>query len=210
MMAGSNNKAFVLAAFGATGSGKSHAIKKLLKRLKPNKLIIWDTKLEYGNFGQVVTTFSDLINACKTSTGKKKANYKIIMQPVEKHRDNPEAFNMVCKLAFKMTGCTYVADELQRVTTASSAPHWWKICVADGRHEGMTLIGAGQRPANVNKDILSNATFIRGFRLNHSGDIQTMKDFFDITKAEYKSLSEFQYWESDCINGKSSIKKEKK
>lgn len=205
-----NNNAFVLAAFGATGSGKSHSIKKKLKQLKPKKLIIWDTKLEYSEFGQVVTSFNDFLKACLTSTGKKKANYKIIMQPIEKHRDNPDAFNMVCKLAFKMSGCCFVADELQRVTTASSAPHWWKICVADGRHEGMTLIGAGQRPANVNKDILSNATIIRGFRLNHSGDIKTMREFFDISRDEYKSLSVYEYWEADCVNGSSSKKKEKK
>ena len=209
-MAGSDNRPFVLAAFGATGSGKSHAIKKLLKRLKAKRLIIWDTKLEYGEFGQVITKFSDLVNACTTSTGKKKAQYKIIFQPPEKHRDNPDAFNMVCKLAHKMGNCVFVADELQRVTTATMAPHWWKICIADGRHEGMKLIGAGQRPARVNKDILSNATMIRGFRLNTASDIKTMCDFFDISKQEFKSLNEYEYWEADCVAGKVDRKKEKK
>lgn len=60
------------------------------------------------------------------------------------------------------------------MTTASHAPPAWRRITTQGRHAGLHVLGAAQRPTLIDKTFLANCTRVRCFQLGYESDIQTM------------------------------------
>lgn len=187
------NKAEIIAIMGASGSGKSTAIKQAIKAKKPKRLIIIDPMREYGDFAEVMPS----LTACYLASRKK--SFKISFTPTGENKD--EQFKYLCELAFKLGDCWLIVDELSVYTSASYAPAEWSDCTMRGRHKGLTVIGASQRPARIDKDFFSNATVIRTGRLNSKGDVQTLADVLFVDKSELMALAPLEYIQRDTSNG---------
>lgn len=171
---GTRNKADIIAVIGASGTGKSSYIKgELLKKF--DRLLVWsplEKTDDYAGFcgGIVVTKITDLVAAVKA--GEK----AIVYWPKGSDAEIKTQFDRFCRIVWELEGTTVLVEELSRVTMASWAPPAWKNLSTAGRHQGLTIIGTSQRPAQIDKDFLGNCTEIRCYRVNYDTDAKTMAD----------------------------------
>lgn len=175
---GTANDAKIIAVIGASGVGKSSFIKADL--LKPAMrssagLLIWSPLEKTDNYagfcrGVTVRKVSDLVQAIKA--GKR----AVVYVPSGDDKSVKRQFDLFCRIAWELTGWTILVEELSRVTMPSWSPPAWRNLSTAGRHQGLTLIGVTQRPANVDKDFLGNCSEIRCYRVNYDNDAKVMAD----------------------------------
>jgi hypothetical protein len=190
------NKANITAVMGGSGSGKSTFIKREIARIKPKRLIIFDVMHEYGDHGQPVKLCGEMARLAK------QASFKLIFQP--NSRSIESQFDFVCRLAFALGDCMLVVEELNRVTEATRSPPAWQDCTSRGRHKGLIIYGASQRPAGVDKDFFSNATRVRSGRVNFEADIRTLANVLKVKPADIDGLMPLEYIERDMTTGKTT------
>jgi hypothetical protein len=170
--AGTANKADIHGVMGASGTGKSSYIKReLLKKYK--RLIVWsplEKTDQYAQFcgGTVTSKITELVALVKAKT---KA---IVYVPSGSGTDVKKQFDLFCRVVWELENTTVLVEELSHVTMPSWAPPAWKKLSTGGRHQGLTIIGVSQRPANIDKDFLGNCTEIRCYRMNYENDAVVM------------------------------------
>ena len=172
-------KALCLAAFGARGTGKTAWVKQQIASGKPPRLIVWDYKHDPSlakGMGKPVTTLGAMIRAMEASTFH-------LRYLVDHGRDVIAQFDLFCKAAYAAGDLCMFVDELPEVTKANKAPPAWRRCVNVGREyrteptgpiKRLTIIGAGQRPAECDKTFIANCDVIHSGRL---GDLADAKRF---------------------------------
>jgi hypothetical protein len=186
------NDANIWAFIAQTGMGKGLLMKAALRRLKPKRIIILDTKDENGEFGQMVKTLPELARA---SFGKTfAARYQCRGTTTKARR---EEFETICRIASKAGNCTFLIEELGRYTTASYAPPAWADCCNDGRHDGLHLIAASQFPAQLDKAFLGNCTQVWCGYLGEQAHRDVMARKMDIDPNDIKALQRFQFLHFD-------------
>lgn len=173
------NKPRIEAFIGASGSGKGVSINALLKGAKPPRLLIWDPRDEYADHARRVTSLRELVQAVANAKGGP-FRVRYVAGPSVKLAN---AFAVVCALAFSAGNLMFLAEELSDVTTASLAPPAWKQCITQGRHKGLHVVGAAQRPALIDKTFLGNCTYIRCFTLRYADDRKAMAKALDVPEA---------------------------
>lgn len=193
------NRASISAVFGAPGSGKSARIKQRLAREKPARLMIWDPQSEYGAFGQPAPDLQAVFAALKAAG--RRGRFAIAYTPRGSLSAWRNQFDVFCKLAYAAGTCWLVADELADVTEPGWAPDGWSIATRKGRHQGLTIIGASQRPASVDKDFFGTATSISSGRLNFDGDVKVLANVLRVPAERIVSLQPLQYLERDMQTG---------
>ncbi len=169
-MSAAGKRAAIEAFIGASGSGKGVSIHRRLAELKATRLVVWDPRDEYGKWAPGYTDFPHFIGALRHAKGGPvRARYV----PGD-HIDLDEAFAIVCKLVFAAGNTVFLAEELSDVTKPSYAPAAWRKCITQGRHQGLHIIGAAQRPALIDKTFLANCTRVRCMALGYDEDEKTM------------------------------------
>lgn len=173
------NPARIVAVVGATGAGKTAWIRQQILKAKPRRLLIWDPKprSEYADLGQPFTSRSELAVACREAGAK--GGLRAIYRPGLDMGAFIDRFDWFAKLAYAWGHCTIVAEELAHVTRPGWSPDGWRAVVTLGRSEGLTVYGASQRPALMDKTFLSNASLVHCGRLGTRSDRATMADILD-------------------------------
>ncbi len=172
-------------------------MKAQLRKLKPKRLIIIDTKNENGEFAEEVTS----LRALALATFKPAFRVRYIPKGRTK-KDRQAEFEEICRMASAAGNCTFVIEELGRYTMASHPPPAWSDCCNDGRHDGLHLIAASQFPAQIDKAFLGNATLIHCGFVKNEGHRKVMAEEMDITPAEIKALPKLHYIEYDLDSRK--------
>lgn len=193
----SKNLASIIAVLGASGSGKSAWIKRQFA--KHRRIIIWDAMHEYGAHGVVV---SELARMCEIIAAGKQ--FAIVFQPVTDTAKRQQQFDMFCRIALAAGNLLLVVEELRFVTTPSRAPVGWAQVCLTGRHKGLKVIGASQRPASIDKDFLGNATVIHVGRLVYPEDVRAVSRASQIPEAQIADLKPLDWIEKDMTAGKFS------
>lgn len=186
-----SRKAEIIAVMGASGSGKSAYIKGEIRRRKAKRLMIYDPEGEYTAFGRVVTSLADVHSVLMQADGGKP--FKLVFKS---HADPARAvkqFDMLCRLAFEAGDLLFVAEELADVTTPSRAPVGWSMMTRRGRKRGCEIIGASQRPANIDKNFLGNCTAVRSGRLLYEEDAKAVAKVLGIAHADLLALESLHY-----------------
>lgn len=178
------NKPAIEAYIGASGSGKGVSINARLKELQPSRLLIWDPRNEYGKWAPAYSRFSDLTGAFVHAKG---GPVRARFVP-DGDAGLMELFGKVSKLAFAAGKLVFLAEELSDVTTASRAPAEWRRVITQGRHQGLHVIGAAQRPALIDKNFLGACTYIRCFTLRYADDRRNMAKSMDVDQASIDAL----------------------
>jgi hypothetical protein len=70
-----------------------------------------------------------------------------------------------------------------------------------GRHKGMTVIGASQRPASIDKHFFGNATIVRTGRLNFAADIKVLANVLHVPGSHILSLAPLEFFQRDMQTG---------
>lgn len=170
--AGTRNKANIVAVIGASGTGKSSYIKgELLRDFE--RLYAWsplEKTDKYAEFcgGVKVEKITDLIANIKAGTRA------VVYVPSGTDAARKKQFDQFCRIMWECNGATVLVEELSHVTMPSWAPPAWKQLSTGGRHQGLSIIGVSQRPANIDKDFLGNCTEVRCYRVNYENDAKTM------------------------------------
>lgn len=193
----SKNLASIIAVLGASGSGKSAWIKRQIA--KAGRLLIWDAMHEYGAHGVVV---SELARMCELMAKEKR--FAIVFQPVTDPAKRAQQFDLFCRIALAAGNLLLVVEELRFVTTPSRAPVGWAQVCLTGRHKGLKVIGASQRPASIDKDFLGNATVIHVGRLVYPEDVRAVSRASQIPEPDIAALRPLDWIEKDMTAGKFS------
>lgn len=178
-----SNKPSLRAYIGATGSGKGVSLREHLKREKPSRFVCWDPLREYGQFGKYVTTIPEL---CKALASQK---FGVCFWPGPELEAFAPKFDLFCRAVFSAGNCTVHIEELADVTTPSHAPPSWRRITKQGRHQGLKVIAATQRPADCDKAFLSGVTYMRAFTLRWPKDRKVISECLDEPLAEVSSLT---------------------
>jgi hypothetical protein len=189
---GTSNPAIIWAVIGSTGCGKGLWMKQQLRKLKPKRLIILDTKDENGDFAERVHTLRDLALATF------KPAFKVRYVPKGRtKKERQSEFEEICRMVSAAKNCVFVVEELGRYTTPSYAPPAWADCCNDGRHDGLHLIAASQFPAQIDKSFLGNATVIHCGYLGELGHRKIMAEKMNITAKQIEDLPDLSYLHFD-------------
>ena len=171
----SANRARIEGYIGASGSGKGVSIKRRLTQLRPRRLVIWDPRDEYADQAAAVRTLADLV-AVVRQAGAGPVRVRFVPGSIKLG----PAFELVCRLVFEAGELVFLAEELSDVTTASHAPPAWRRLTTQGRHKGLHLIGAAQRPTLIDKTFLANCTRLRCGALGYDADRRAMALELDV------------------------------
>lgn len=195
---GSENRAEIVAVIGASGSGKSTWLKTSF--LKPaarrRRLLVWDFKREYLPAGVVTaahSTIADMAEAIKACP----KGFALSFLPDFDQKRRARQFDRFCRIAYALGDLVMVVEELSFVTTASYAPPAWSMVSCTGRHEGLTVVGTSQRPAQVDKNFFGNCTLIHSHRVQDMGDVRVMSSALDVPAGELRALPQFHFIERD-------------
>lgn len=180
----SRNDAKIIAVIGASGTGKSSFLKgEVLKKLK--KLLVWSPLEKTDNYGQFIGGEVITGQITKVVEAIKAGKTKIVYVPIGDAKAVKKQFDLFCRVAWELDGWGILVEELSRVTMPSWSPPAWKNLSTAGRHQGLTLIGISQRPAQIDKDFLGNCTEIRCYRVNYNADAKVMADSLGL-QTEYR------------------------
>lgn len=193
------NIASVVAAIGATGSGKSAWIKQGLKGAPAARQLIWDPQGEYGEFGEVFTDRVKLVDACS----RRNARFSLVYRPGDQVSTYALKFDWLCQLAYLLGDLRLVVEELADVTEPSRAPDSWSVVTRKGRHKKLRVIAASQRPANVDKDFFGNCTLVHCGRLNHAADAKVMAGVLNVPHDQIMNLAPLEFIERNMHSGES-------
>jgi hypothetical protein len=189
---GTSNEAKIWAVLGQTGCGKGLWIKQQIRKLKPARIIILDTKDEHQDTAEAVPTLRALALA---SFGKK---FRVRYIPKGKRKqDRQSEFEEICRMVSAATNCVFLTEELGRYTAPSYAPPAWADCCNDGRHDGLHLIAASQFPAQIDKGFLGNATVIHTGFLGEQEHRKVVAAKMDISPDLIKELPDLAFLHFD-------------
>jgi len=194
-MKGNANKAVIVAAMGASGTGKSTWVFKQVEKAK--RIVVWSPKENIDNYttrlSAIRVTSTDDMRKALIAAGK--GGVKLVFVPPPNRKDAERAFGLFCRLAMAAENCVVVAEELHTVTRPTWAPDGWSNLIMMGRGYGMKIYGLSQRPASVDKDFFSNCNTIHAGRVNYEDDAKVLAKSLMVDHSELLNLADLSYIE---------------
>jgi hypothetical protein len=165
----------VLFATGKRGSGKSSFLKQYARGF--GRVLVWDPKNEYGAALGVdpIRSPSELVARI--------AEPLLVFVPPKgiKRKRLVAVFDFVCEcVAARRHRSLFLVDELAGVSSSHGGSGWWDYLEREGRHDGIELAAAAQRPVRIDPQLIANATRIVVFRLGRKVDRVLMAEELDI------------------------------
>lgn len=187
------NKASIHAVIGATGSGKTTHVMQCIKRGKPTRMLIWDTKGEFAREGYAkpVTKISEV--AALVKAAGERGKFAIAFQPSGDREKFKKDFSRLCLIAFHAKNVWLIAEELAEVTESGSAPEGWRKATTQGRSEGLTIYGLSQSPAWIDKFFFGNCSTIRTGRVIQDSHVKTMAQVLGVPGNEILMLNDLEF-----------------
>jgi len=178
---------------GSRGSGKSSWLKQYARGF--GRVLIWDPMHEYGAALAVASAESPL------DLYQRRAEPVLVFAPPFV---SLAAFDFFCELAWSRGDGLVLVDELATVTHPGKASGWWGRLIREGRHRGIEIAAAAQRPAEIDKTIIGNATRLIVFRLGRRIDRQLMAEELDIDREWIDQLAPLEFLDADRLTRKIS------
>ena len=167
---------------GGTGSGKSTYIKRRIANEK--SVLVWDAKDEYSDL-RGFHRISDPRQLAATLSKHKHGRWAYV-GPLSH-------FDFWANAVWSWGNCVAIAEELADVTSPGKASGKWGECIRKGRGFGIRIIGASQRPAEVDKTLIGNATEIVCGRLSRGADRKYMANELDLPLADLNELQKLHF-----------------
>jgi hypothetical protein len=204
-MSGNNLEAQFHALLGVTGCGKTYELKKRLKKLKPNRTLIWSPKERIDQYAElykgskVCRSTSEVLEVLRKAGSIKP--FRIVYVPTLNQRKDSAMFDVVCKMVMAVGNVCLIAEELHTVTTATHAPDGWRHICFMGRGFGVHVFGLSQRPASVDKAFMGSLSSVHVGRLPNAPDQKTMADIIGVEVAEVAALTGYQAIQKNMQTG---------
>lgn len=189
------NKPELRGYIGATGSGKGVSIREWLKANKGPRFLVWDPLNEYADLCK--TTSSSLAEVARQVKEKAFAVRYLPGPDIDTYKAK---FSLFCRIAFAAGNLVLMVEELADVTSPSHAPQAWRQCTKKGRHAGLRIVVATQRPADIDKHFLGGATYLRCFTLRFPADRKAMAGAMDVPVADIAQLMTVEDGSATVLN----------
>jgi hypothetical protein len=161
---------------GLSGGGKSFLSKHMLRAMQTQeRQLIIDPKREWNDIPGAV--YFQRSSEFKKLVTRSKGNGIFVFQPHETLFSDRATYDDLFYQAFTMGNITIYIDEITAFTTATSYPHYLKICYHIGRSKGIRMLTCTQRPSNVPPYIISESNRFYIFPLQLPDDIKKIKAF---------------------------------
>ncbi|MCM2278322.1 MAG: hypothetical protein NDJ89_09625 [Oligoflexia bacterium] len=195
-------KTDVITILGKRGSGKTTLARKIQRDRAFPRLVIFDRLREYSNERgpgvHFVSTFDGFGRAIRETMDA--PAFKLIFQFDIEADNHDDVFNEALRVCYmRQRACRWqsslclVIDEVHNFASPHFIPKWLKECLLTGRHENIGLISCSQRPANVNKNILSQSHHIFCSNFNEANDFNYLKEFMGSHAAQLRTLRQYQF-----------------
>jgi len=187
----------IVAALGASGTGKSLWVKRTYLQPAPARLLVWSPLEETDAYAETpgAMLIRDDAPALVTAASSAK-DFRLVFQPSQDKARRDAQFRTFCKLAFALGRLTVIVEELRFVTTPSRAPEPWANLTLQGRHRQLVVIATSQRPASIDKDFVGNCSVIHSGALTYPEDEHAVAKAMRIDPAKLAELQdlEFLHW----------------
>lgn len=188
-------KALAAFATGARGTGKTAWCLQWVRANGGNRVMVWDYKHDDGlaTLGQAYTAWPEFVRACT----RPQFVARYLVSP---DHDPHEQFDAFCRLAWREGNLLMFVDELAEVTKANKAPPAWRKCVNVGRSydrgtKALSILGASQRPPEVDKSFIGNLDVFHTGRLGYASDARQLAALWGIKPAELTNLPDLHWLE---------------
>lgn len=180
-------------SIGATGSGKTHQLRLVIRTWR-DRVLAWDWKDEFVELPQA-RSISDL-----ATRAKRQPRLRYVPDML---KNIDQQFEMFCRVAWHVqaadpgTCMLLVVEEASEVCRSNYAPPWWSRILTQGRVWGFTPYVLGQRPTQMDKSTIGNATWLRCGRLTYKPDAQSMGEVVNVPRERIMKLEDRQAFEFD-------------
>lgn len=182
--------------FGQRGSGKStlgRSISNLYRRV-----LVIDRLREWTEGDLITDNLIEIENFLINSLGK--SNFKIIFQfNIEAESEAQSViFNSLLRSIYyrgKISGenvCILI-EEVHFFASTHKVEKWLQECIFTGRHANLAIIASSQRPASVNKALISQAANIFIGQLYEKRDIDYLFDCIGEIAENIPKLNKFEF-----------------
>lgn len=185
----------IRAVIGASGTGKTTFIRKKLLKPLPRRLMIWSHKPDYVDLAPAGLSLAAALAALSAKS------FRVNFRPAWDEKKRDAQFRLFCRAAMSAGNLTLIVEELHMVTQPSYAPPAWQEITCMGRGYGIRVIGTSQRPAHMDKDFLSNASDIYGFRVNEENAQRTLSRALGVALPKVQALPNYKYFHRDNSTG---------
>lgn len=179
---------------GKTRSGKTYQLQRRITRHR--RAIVWSVKEQVDRYGDTwadslrVSTLADL-KALVMEYGA--APGHIIYTP---RRLSDFADFCRCAHAWGIIApCSVVAEELADVTTPGKAPDGWGNLLRQGCGWGINVYAVSQRPAESDKTVIGNMSFIHAHQIMRARDRVYIAEEMNLPLSEIEALTGYQWIE---------------
>lgn len=198
------------AIFGTRGTGKSH-LARMINDIYPRSVIIDPAKdwTKAGLDAEIVTTFDQFANKLTQYKNNGLNKFRIIFQFHPDEQNKEEQLNHVLRLCFHFKNIQVVIDEVQLFSNPHYLPKYLENCLFVGRHEGLSIMAITQRPARINKSILSQSAHVFCGQLHDKNDLKAVGNFLNEDSEKLVSLPKRNFYYFSPETGKKIISTEK-
>lgn len=174
---------------GQSGCGKSY-LGRIVQKIWPRRVII-DCLNEYSDYPKtdIYDDFGAIADRLAALERKKSKEYALVFQFDPEQKDTDAIFDQLIRVLYYMGNVLVVIEEIQEYCTPHKMPHWLRKSLLTGRHQNMALLFTTQRPALLNKTIVSQSAHIFCGRLNDKNDINYVSSFLN---SESNKLAELK------------------
>lgn len=187
---------------GGSRMGKTAALKQQIIKGKKKRVIVWSVKEQIDKYYELAKPLkvkcliaenkAELIRAIK-EVGK---NNGLIIYTPKSLKD----FDFWSKAAFafgKLKPCVVVAEETADVTTPAKAPEGYGVLIRQCLGWGIDLYAVTQRPAESDKTIMGNCTFIHCHFMTRAADRKYMAAEMNIKPEQIEALKPLEFIETN-------------
>lgn len=190
---------------GSTGSGKTWAAARDVKRERRALVRVWDFKDDHHTL-PTARALVEFVHRAQTA--------ERVLRYVPTYRDIDRQFDIFCRTLWAVQSrdpsrdCLVVVEELSKVTRPGCVPEWWHNIIELGRVYGFTVVGTTQRPAYVDLSFRGAATLVRCGRLGEEADARNIGARIGVPYGGIQRL--LPKWAYECgIDGRARLVKPK-
>ena len=142
---------------GGSGSGKSYFVRQKIKKINPDRLLIWDTADEYGELASKIDSINKLYDLLINNI---KGRYRLVISPTDKNYIN------FCKLCMAWSNADHgdlmvVIEEGAATSRVGKSATGEFELITQGRKYGVIVCYVLQSLAEGSKTALKNISSLR-------------------------------------------------
>lgn len=179
---------------GRSGSGKS-TLGQSIADIFP-RLIIFDTVNEYevSQTDTVIRNLDDLERFIHHVENQELHRYKAYVKFSIETPDVELIFDQMMRILYYWGNAMIVVEEVHHYCSPHQIGKNFAYCMTSGRHRNLGFIFTTQRPALINKTIMSQATHIFVGNLIDKNDAKTVSNFIGKESKDLADLEDFTFF----------------